>query len=123
MKKIVFGILILLSGLTGYQFIFGKFFAFSTSRLFISPLALKEANDGKISLMTYVKHELSHVLILQHKGIVVQDNNIPLMGNRFLTFNAVIRVNQIEVSRNKNIGNDERSLHTPSRVIKYREAI
>ncbi|HBZ20420.1 MAG TPA: hypothetical protein DEO60_04765, partial [Bacteroidales bacterium] len=56
-------------------------------------------------------------------GIILQDNNTQLMGNRFLTFNAVIRVNQIEVSRDKNVGYDERSLHTPSRVIKYREAI
>ncbi len=46
-----------------------------------------------------------------------------LVGNRFLTFNAVIRVNQIEVSRNKNLGYDERKLHTPERVIKFREAI
>ena len=46
-----------------------------------------------------------------------------LIGNRFLTFNAVIRVNQIEVSRNKNAGEDERSLHTPLRVIKFRDAI
>ena len=30
------------------------------------------------------------------------------MGNRFLTFNAVIRVNQIEVARDKNVGEDER---------------
>ena len=48
---------------------------------------------------------------------------IPLNGNRFLTFNTVIRVNQIEVSRNKNLGVDERELHTPERVIKFREAI
>ena len=48
---------------------------------------------------------------------------IPLIGNRFLTFNTVIRVNQIEVSRNKNLGEDERRLHTPDRVIKFREAI
>ncbi len=123
MKKIVFGILIMLSGLTGYQLLYGNFFAFSSGRLFISPWALKEANEGKISLMTNVKHELSHVLILHHNGIVVQDNKIQLMGNRFLTFNAVIRVNQIEVSRDKNVGYDERNLHTPSRVIKYREAI
>jgi hypothetical protein len=46
-----------------------------------------------------------------------------LMGNRFLTFNAVIRVNQIEVSRDKNVGSDERDLHTPSVVMKFREAI
>ncbi|MDD2304915.1 MAG: DUF3863 domain-containing protein [Prolixibacteraceae bacterium] len=52
-----------------------------------------------------------------------QDNAIPLMGNRFLTFNAVIRVNQIEVARDRNVGEDERSLHTPSVVIKFREAI
>ena len=48
---------------------------------------------------------------------------IRLNGNRFLTFNTVIRVNQIEVSRNKNLGVDERELHTPDRVIKFREAI
>jgi hypothetical protein len=45
------------------------------------------------------------------------------MGHRYLTFNAVIRVNQIEVSRDRNVGEDERSLHTPDRVIKYRNAI
>lgn len=45
------------------------------------------------------------------------------MGHRFLTFNSVIRVNQIEVSRNKNSGEDERSLHTPSKVIAFRNAI
>ena len=52
-----------------------------------------------------------------------QDSALPLMGNRFLTFNAVIRVNQIEVSRDRNVGEDERDLHTPSVVIKFREAI
>ena len=46
-----------------------------------------------------------------------------LMGNRFLTFNTIIRVNQIEVTRNKNEGVDERSMHTPERVIAFREAI
>ncbi|WP_429378746.1 DUF3863 domain-containing protein [Mucilaginibacter sp. UYCu711] len=45
------------------------------------------------------------------------------MGNRFLTFNTVIRVNQIEVSRNRNVGHDERALHTPARVIAMREAV
>ena len=48
---------------------------------------------------------------------------LPLMGNRFLTFNAVIRVNQIEVCRDRNVGQDERSLHTPKRVMRFREAI
>src|SRR5450759_1674463 len=50
-------------------------------------------------------------------------NPISLMGNRFLTFNTVIRVNQIEVSRDKNVGEDERNIHTPDRVIKFRNAI
>jgi len=46
-----------------------------------------------------------------------------LTGHRFLTFNTVIRVNQIEVSRSKNLGVDERDLHTPDRIVKFREAI
>lgn len=45
-----------------------------------------------------------------------------LMGNRFLTFNTVIRVNQIEVSRTRNVGEDERPLHTPERVKSFRQA-
>ncbi len=53
--------------------------------------------------------------------IVIAD--IPLKGNRFLTINTVIRVNQIEATRNKNLGQDEPKLHTPDRVIKFREAI
>jgi hypothetical protein len=47
----------------------------------------------------------------------------PLKGNRFLTFNTVIRVNQIEVARDKNIGRDERHLHTPKKASKFREAV
>lgn len=50
-------------------------------------------------------------------------NSSELSGHRFLTFNAVIRVNQIEVSRDRNVGYDERKLHTPEKVRKYREAI
>ena len=45
------------------------------------------------------------------------------MGHRFLTFNTVIRVNQIEVARDKNVGQDERKDHTPARVIKFRNAV
>ena len=50
-------------------------------------------------------------------------NAITLIGHRFLTFNTVIRVNQIEVSRDKNVGVDERDVHTPEKVIKFRDAI
>jgi hypothetical protein len=66
---------------------------------------------------------LGVVLQLHSKGAVPAGDSTRLMGNRFLTFNAVIRVNQIEVSRNRNVGEDERALHTPARVARYREAI
>jgi hypothetical protein len=66
---------------------------------------------------------LEAILLLCCKGSSPDDDNTRLMGYRFLTFNAVIRVNQIEVSRDKHIGEDERSFHTPARVIRYREAI
>ncbi|OFY57743.1 MAG: hypothetical protein A2X04_17670 [Bacteroidetes bacterium GWF2_41_9] len=46
-----------------------------------------------------------------------------LMGNRFLTFNTVIRVNQIEVTRNRNEGVDERDVHSPERVTAFRNAV
>ncbi len=54
-----------------------------------------------------------------------KNGNVPqeLMGHRFLTFNTVIRVNQIEVARNRNEGYDERGLHTPERVVAFREAV
>ena len=37
----------------------------------------------------------------------------PLSGRRILTFNSVIRVNQIEVTRTRNEGFDEYDRHTP----------
>ena len=46
-----------------------------------------------------------------------------LIGHRFLTFNTVIRVNQIEVARDRNVGQDERRDHTPARVVKFRDAV
>jgi hypothetical protein len=46
-----------------------------------------------------------------------------ITGHRFLTLNTVIRVNQIEVSRNRNAGWDERRHHTPEAVVAFREAV
>jgi len=46
-----------------------------------------------------------------------------LLGKRYLTFNCIVRVNQIEVSRNKNVGEDERALHTPAKMKQFRAAI
>jgi len=45
-----------------------------------------------------------------------------LDGRRILTFNSVIRVNQIEVTRSRNEGFDEADRHTPGNVRALREA-
>jgi len=45
-----------------------------------------------------------------------------LAGRRILTFNSVIRVNQIEVTRTRNEGFDEADRHTPENVRALREA-
>lgn len=66
---------------------------------------------------------LLSILCVNCKAQLNNATNKSLFGNRFLTLNAVIRVNQIEVSRNRNLGNDERELHIPTRVIKFREAV
>jgi hypothetical protein len=46
-----------------------------------------------------------------------------LMGHRYLTLNTVIRVNQIEVARDRNAGLDEHEVHTPEAVIAFRNAV
>jgi hypothetical protein len=48
---------------------------------------------------------------------------LSLLGNRFLTFNSVIRVNQIEARRDLDLGEDEAPLHTPDGVAALREAV
>lgn len=46
-----------------------------------------------------------------------------LMGQRFLTFNTIVRVRQIEVTRDTAHGPDESSIHTPAEGRLFREAI
>ena len=46
-----------------------------------------------------------------------------VMGNRFLTINTVVRVNQIEVTRDSNAGEDESAIHTLDNARLFREAI
>ncbi len=46
-----------------------------------------------------------------------------LMGNRFFTFSTIVRVRQIEISRDLAEGPDESSLHTPEEARTFREAI
>ncbi len=45
-----------------------------------------------------------------------------LDGNRFLTFNIAVRVNQIEAGRDQDLGVDETAFHTPEAVRKLRDA-
>jgi hypothetical protein len=45
------------------------------------------------------------------------------MGNRFLTFNTIVRVRQIEVTRDTAHGPDESSVHTPAEARTFRGAI
>jgi Domain of Unknown Function with PDB structure (DUF3863)/Domain of Unknown Function with PDB structure (DUF3864)/Domain of Unknown Function (DUF1080) len=46
-----------------------------------------------------------------------------LMGKRFLTLNTIVRVRQIEVTREEAHGPDESSVHTPAEAKIFREAI
>jgi hypothetical protein len=48
---------------------------------------------------------------------------LTLRGNRFLTFNTVVRVRQIEVTRDVAHGPDESSVHTAAEARTFREAI
>ncbi len=50
-------------------------------------------------------------------------NENPLDGKRILTFSSTIRVNQIEVSRTKNMGFDEYDRHTPENIMAFRKAL
>jgi len=47
-----------------------RFSAYPSGRLIISPWALKEDQQGKISLEIYVRHELSHVLLMQNMSFL-----------------------------------------------------
>jgi hypothetical protein len=46
-----------------------------------------------------------------------------VVGHRYLTLNTVVRLNQIEVTRNLNKGEDETAIHTLEYVKEFREAI
>jgi hypothetical protein len=56
-------------------------------------------------------------------GFAAENAPVSLLGNRFLTLNAVIRVNQIEAARDKNLGADEANCHKPEGVQAFRDAI
>jgi len=47
-----------------------RFYAYPNGSLVISPRSIEEAKEGIISLEIYLKHELSHILLFQHMGII-----------------------------------------------------
>lgn len=48
---------------------------------------------------------------------------VSLLGNRFLTLNTIVRVNQIEATRTVNHGQDESGIHTVAEAKIFRDAI
>ncbi len=59
------------------------------------------------------------------KTVEIEQSSEPkqLMGQRFLTLNTVVRVHQIEVTRDIALGPDEASIHTVAEARTFREAI
>lgn len=57
------------------------------------------------------------------RGIARSQEVPKLMGTRFLTLNTVIRVNQIEVTRDVAHGEDESAIHSPAEGEIFREAV
>ncbi|MEZ5043029.1 MAG: DUF3863 domain-containing protein [Saprospiraceae bacterium] len=53
----------------------------------------------------------------------VESPGLELKGNRFFTFNTVVRVNQIETSRHETHGEDESGIHSPAEARAFREAV
>jgi hypothetical protein len=56
-------------------------------------------------------------------SVTQEEPKLQLMGNRFFTFNTVVRVNQIETSRDEANGEDESSIHSPAEARVFREAV
>ncbi|MDO5552770.1 MAG: DUF3863 domain-containing protein [Planctomycetia bacterium] len=51
------------------------------------------------------------------------NRDLSLEGKRVVTINSVIRVNQIEITRERSLGQDEADLHTVAAADRFREAI
>lgn len=52
-----------------------------------------------------------------------EEVSLQLMGNRFFTFNTVVRVRQIEITRDKAEGPDESGIHGPEEARVFRETV
>lgn len=54
-----------------------RFRTYPNGSVVVSPWALREADEGLISLEIYLKHELSHVLLYQHMRMIPADFSFP----------------------------------------------
>jgi hypothetical protein len=46
-----------------------RYYAYPNGCLVVSPWAVREASEGRISMAVYLTHELSHTLLYQHMGL------------------------------------------------------
>ena len=72
--------------------------------------------NTRIAVFLLMQFALLHLNISAQEGLT-------LLGNRFFTFSTVVRVNQIETSRDAFHGTDESTIHTPEGARKFRETI
>ena len=74
----------------------------------------------------FMQHALAAVAAAGASRLVsaeeAKTSAVSLEGVRFLTFNTVIRVNQIEAGRDQLIGNDEGKIHSPETARQFRAA-
>ena len=61
--------------------------------------------------------------LLESATLPVREPSSGLLGNRFFTFTTVVRVNQIETSRDVSNGEDESHIHGPKEARLFRETV
>ncbi len=83
--------------------------------------AAEVINEGKQLIYEIVNTVYNHKANIKVEHLV--DSGLPLLGNRFFTFNTVVRVRQIEVSRDVAYGPDESGIHSPKEARAFREAV
>jgi len=66
--------------------------------------------------------ESAAVLALEAEKMWGAENVAGGLRGRFLTHMSVVRVNQIEVTRTRNLGEDESALNSPAHIRSRREA-
>ena len=110
-----------------------RFCTFPNSRIFLTPWALEESNDGEISLDIYLRHELSHSIIFQNtrlagalkfpdwllEGIAVYCSEQMGTGNypgKDMVYELIARGNYMHPSDYKSKNEDKIILDVPHRI-------